>query len=131
MYTVTTNDSIAFILEGAEQVLAFRAKIKVDTSDILSINWYEKFSEWPTLQVRMPGSYLPSWVMAGSYWNEEGWDFVLAKKPKGLLQPLLFDVLVVETSKEKYKRIILKMTKDKAQSIINWWNENNNPISHV
>lgn len=123
MYTVTTNDSIAFILEGAEQVLAFRAKIKVDKSDITSINWYDRFNEWPSLQVRMPGSYLPSWVMAGSYWNEEGWDFVLAKKPKGLVQPLLFDVLVIETSKDKYKRIILKMTKDKAQTIINWWKE--------
>ena len=120
---MTTNDSIAFILEGAEQVLAFRAKIKVDKSDITSINWYDRFNEWPSLQVRMPGSYLPSWVMAGSYWNEEGWDFVLAKKPKGLVQPLLFDVLVIETSKDKYKRIILKMTKDKAQTIINWWKE--------
>jgi hypothetical protein len=123
MYTVTTNESIAFVLEGAEQVLAFRAKIKVSKSDIISINWYDKFSEWPSLQVRMPGSYLPSWIMAGSYWSEEGWDFVLAKRPKGLVQPLLFDVLVIETSKDKYKRIILKMTNEKAQDIINWWNE--------
>jgi hypothetical protein len=123
MYTVTTNDSMAFILEGAEQVLAFRAKVKVQKSDIVSIVWYDRFNEWPNLQVRMPGSYLPSWVMAGSYWSEEGWDFVLAKKPKGLVQPLLFNVLVVETINDKYKRIILKMTKDKAQIIINWWNE--------
>lgn len=123
MYTVTTTDSLSFILEGAEQVLAFRAKVKINKSDILSIKWYEKFSDWPSLQVRMPGSYLPAWIMAGSYYSEEGWDFVLAKKPKGLMQPLLFDVLVVETKKDKYKRVVLKMSQSEAEAIIEWWKE--------
>lgn len=123
MYTLITNESLTFVLEGAEQVLAFRAKIRIKRADILNITWYDKFNDWPSLQVRMPGSYLPSWIMAGSYWNDEGWDFVLAKKPKGLLQPLLFDVLVVETNQNKYKRIILKMTKKKAEEIIHWFEE--------
>jgi hypothetical protein len=123
MYTITTTDSLTFILEGAEQVLAFRAKVKINKSDIINIKWYEKFNEWPSLQVRMPGSYLPSWIMAGSYYSEEGWDFVLAKKPKGLMQPLLFDVLVVETKKDKYKRVVLKMSETEASEIIKWWKE--------
>lgn len=121
MYTLTTNESLTFVLEGAEQVLAFRAKVKVARKDIINISWHDKFNDWPELQVRMPGSYLPSWIMAGSYWNDEGWDFVLAKKPKGLLQPLLFDVIVVETNQNKYKRIILKMPREKAEEIIKWW----------
>ena len=121
MYTVTTNNSISFILEGTEQVLAFRAKVSVDREDITSVQWYERFDDWPDMQVRMPGSYLPSWIMAGSYWNEEGWDFVLAKKPKGLTRRLLFDVLVVETKLQKYKRIIVRMEKDKAQVVLDWW----------
>lgn len=123
MYTLTTNDSLSFILEGAEQVLAFRAKVKIEKSDIINISWHEKFSDWPSLQVRMPGSYLPSWIMAGSYWNEDGWDFVLAKKPKGLLQPLLFSVVVVETKKPKYKRVIFKLSNSKAQELIDWWKQ--------
>jgi hypothetical protein len=121
MYTQTTKNSLTFIMEGAEQVLSFRAKIKVVREEIMHISWHDRFSDWPSLQVRMPGSYLPSWIMAGSYWNEEGWDFVLAKKPKGLMQPILFDVLVVETTKQKYKRIILKMDSKKAQEIMTWW----------
>lgn len=120
MYTLTTKDSLTFVLEGTEQVLAFRAKVTVALSDILNISWNDKFKEWPSLQVRMPGSYLPAWVMAGSYWNDEGWDFVLARKPKGFLLPVLFDVLVLETSKPKYRRIIMQMPKEKAQMIINW-----------
>ena len=123
MYTITTNDSLSFIMEGTEQVLSFRAKIRINVEDITSISWEERFTDWPSLQVRMPGSYLPSWIMAGSYWNEEGWDFVLAKKPKGLTQPLLFDVLVVETTKNRYKRVIMRMEADRAKEIIRWWKE--------
>jgi hypothetical protein len=124
MYTLTTTDSLAFVLEGAEQVLAFRAKVAVARSDILSITWHSKFNNWPSMQIRMPGSYLPSWIMAGSYWNDDGWDFVFAKKPKGLLLPVLFDVLVIETSQPKYRRIIVQLDKEKAQEIISWWKEN-------
>ena len=123
MYTITTNDSLSFIMEGTEQVLSFRAKIRINVEDITSISWEERFTDWPSLQVRMPGSYLPSWIMAGSYRNEEGWDFVLAKKPKGLTQPLLFDVLVVETTKNRYKRVIMRMEADRAKEIIRWWKE--------
>lgn len=126
MYTLTTKDSLTFVLEGNEQVLAFRAKVTVALSDILSISWHEKFKDWPSLQVRMPGSYLPAWVMAGSYWNDEGWDFILAKKPKGFLLPVLFDVLVIETSKPKYRRIIVQMSQKKAKNIINWVEESKN-----
>jgi hypothetical protein len=122
MYTLTTNNSLTFILEGAEQVLAFRAKVEINKSDIIDINWYEKFNTWPSMQVRMPGSYLPSWIMAGSYYSDEGWDFVYAKKPKGLMQPILFDVLVVETKNDRYRRVIIKTTKESGDEIINWWN---------
>lgn len=116
-----TTTSMSFILEGTEQVLAFKAKVKINKEDVVSVAWHEKFNDWPSLLVRMPGSYLPAWIMAGSYWHDEGWDFVLAKKPKGLLQPVLFDVLVVETTKSRYKRIIIRMSKDKAQEVIDWW----------
>lgn len=125
MYTTTTSNSLAFILEGTEQVLAFKAKVAVDREDIKSITWYDRFNDWPSLQVRMPGSYLPAWIMAGSYWNEEGWDFILAKKPKGMVQPTLFNVLVVETKKTRYRRIIIRMKEEDGEQIIIWWRQSN------
>ena len=124
MYTTTTNENLTFVLEGTEQVLAFRAKINIAREDIVNITWHDRFNDWPSLQVRMPGSYLPSWIMAGSYWSEEGWDFVLAKKPKGLMQPILFDVLVVETKKDRYKRVMIRMKKEKVDEILKWWKKN-------
>lgn len=124
MYTMTTADSITFVMEGSEQVLSLRAKISVKLGDITNVTWHERFSDWPKMQVRMPGTYLPRWIMAGSYYSDEGWDFVLAKKPKGMMQPVLFDVLVVETTQDRYKRIIIRTDKEKATEVIDWWKSN-------
>lgn len=121
MYTMTTADSITFVMEGSEQVLSLRAKISVNRKDITKVSWHDRFSDWPKMQVRMPGTYLPRWIMAGSYYSDEGWDFVLAKKPKGMMQPVLFDVLVVETKLDRYKRIIIRTDKAKADEVISWW----------
>ena len=121
MYSVTTKTSLTFVLEGREQLMALKAKVKIEKSDIVNMQWYDAFNDWSRLLVRMPGSYLPKWVMAGSYWQESGWDFVLARKPRGMLQPTLFDVLVVETKKDRYRRVIMRMDQDKANEIIKWW----------
>ena len=121
MYYTLTKDTVSIILEGTEQVLALRAKITVDKKDITAVSWHEAFRDWDSLLIRMPGSYLPKWVMAGSYWTEEGWDFVYAKKPSGMLQPLLHRVLVIETVKHKYRRLIVEMSQNNAKEIIHWW----------
>ena len=123
MYSETTNESLTFVLEGKEQVVALRAKVRVNREDIVSVGWYEKFQDWPNFIIRMPGSFLPNWMMAGSYWNDEGWDFVFAKKPKGTIKPVLFNVLVVETNKSRYKRVIIQMEKPESNEILNWWKE--------
>ena len=126
MYYTLTNSRLSYILEGTEQVLALRAKVNVDKKDIVDVQWHDTFSEWNNMMVRMPGSYLPRWIMAGSYWTDAGWDFVYAKKPKGMLQPILHKVLVVTTNKSRYRRLIIELTKDNAQEIIAWWKESSN-----
>ena len=73
--------------------------------------------------MRMPGSYLPRWIMAGSYWSDEGWDFIYAHKPKGLIKPILHKVLVITTKKDKYKRLIIETNKENAQEIESWWHD--------
>lgn len=123
MYYTFTTTSISFVLEGTEQVAALRAKITIDKADITAISWHDVFSEWNRMMVRMPGSYLPRWIMAGSYWTEEGWDFVYGRKPKGMLKPILHNVMVIETKKDKYKRLIIETTKENMQEINAWWQE--------
>lgn len=123
MYYTLTKQTLSFVLEGAEQVAALRAKVSVAKEDIMSVEWHEVFSDWSTMMVRMPGSYMPRWIMAGSYWSEEGWDFVYAHKPRGLIKPILHKVLVVTTSKDKFRRLVIESTKDNANEIKAWWQE--------
>ncbi len=121
MYYTLTNSTLTFVMEGSEQVIALRAKVSIDKSDIESVRWHESFQDWPKWHMRMPGSYLPQWVMAGSYWGDDDWDFVLARKPKGMIKPLLRDVLVITTNKEKYKRVIIQSTNDAYNEINEWF----------
>lgn len=123
MYYTLTKQTLSFVLEGAEQVAALRAKVSVAKEDIMSVEWHDVFSDWSTMMVRMPGSYMPRWIMAGSYWSEEGWDFVYAHKPRGLIKPILHKVLVVTTSKDKFRRLVIESTKDNANEIKAWWQE--------
>ncbi len=123
MYYTLTKSQLAIIMEGSEQVLALRAKIKVERSDIEAVTWHDSFSDWQGMLVRMPGSYLPRWVMAGSYWAEDGWYFVFAKRPRGMLRPVLNSVLVITTKKERYRRLVVQVTEQNAQEIIAWWKD--------
>ncbi len=108
-------------MEGSEQVIALRAKVSIRKSDIVQVTWHEAFQAWPVWQMRMPGSYLPKWVMAGSYYGDDGWDFILARKPRGLAKPIIHDVLVVTTKQEKYRRVIIQSTKDAYNEINDWY----------
>jgi len=121
VYFTTTNETFCVILEGREQVLALKAKVAIPKSSIQSVSWQDVFNDWRTWEVRMPGSYLPKWLMAGSFWTEEGWDFVYGRQPRGIIKPELHRVMVIETDINKYKRMIVGTTKTEAQKIIDWW----------
>jgi hypothetical protein len=123
MYYTFTNQRLTFVLEGGEQVAALKAKVSIEKSTIETVSFHDVFSDWHSMMVRMPGSYMPRLIMAGSYWTDEGWDFVYAHKPRGLRVPMLRNVLVISTSQDKYKRIIIETSKEKADEIIRWWNE--------
>jgi hypothetical protein len=123
MYYTLTTTTLSFILEGAEQVAALRAKVSTDKEDITDIVFRDVFNNWEGMLVRMPGSYLPRFVMAGSYWTDEGWYFVYARKPRGVRKPILHNVLVITTKKDRYKHLVIETTKENADEIINWWKE--------
>lgn len=123
MYYTLTTDTVSFVLEGAEQVAALRAKVSVDKADIEDVHFTDVFSDWQGMLVRLPGSYLPRFVMAGSYWTDEGWYFVYAKRPRGIKKPILHNVLVITTKKDRYKYLVIESNKENANEIIAWWRE--------
>ena len=120
--TITTNeDGLTIILRGREQLWALRAKLQINRDDITKIRFMPVFDEWRRWEVRMPGASIPGHLVAGSYWTEEGWDFVYVVNPRGFIKPKADNVLVIETSQSRYKRIILSYDEAEAKKIVSWW----------
>jgi hypothetical protein len=120
--TITTDeDGLYVILHGREQLWALRAKLQINRDDITNIRYMGVFDEWCKWEVRMPGASVPGHLVAGSYWTEEGWDFVYIIDPRGFVKPKADNVIVIETDQSRYKRIILSYDKVEAERIITWW----------
>lgn len=122
---LTTNkDSLRVELHGREQFWALRAKVDIPKSSIKDIRYEPTFKDWRKWEVRIPGTAVPRLLFAGSYWTEEGWDFLYIKKPRGLIKPTVNSVLVVETDQNRYKRVIVTCDPAEAKRIIKWWDKN-------
>lgn len=118
--------SLVIILQGREQMWALRAKITVPRKNITDIRFEPKFQDWRKWEVRMPGTALPKVLLAGSYWTEEGWDFLYLKKPHhGLFKPVIEDVLVVETDQNRYQRLLLSCDRANANRVMRWYKSSN------
>lgn len=122
MNFVTDNKSLTIELYGKEQLWALKAKIVVLKKDIINIQYLDIFKDWRKWEVRLPGTGMPGRLIAGSFWTEEGWDFLYLKNPHGWLNPFVHKVLLIETKQQKYKRIILSATKDDAKKVVLWAN---------
>lgn len=120
MRVTVSDDQLVVQLTKRESIYAMRQRLTVPKSSISTIEWLDEFRDWRTYEFRAPGSYLPGVIIAGSFYSPQGWDFVYASKPNGWTRPLLKDVLVITTSKRRFKRIILKLHEDEAKRIIAW-----------
>lgn len=118
----TDSSGLTVELHGPEQVWALRAKVSVPKESIKSVRYEPIFNDWRKWEVRVPGTAVPRVLMAGSYWTEEGWDFLYIKRPRGLVKPFAENVLVVETDLPRYTRLILSMDESEAKKAVNWWN---------
>lgn len=109
-------------LEGQEQIWALKTKIDILKQHILYVEWCEYFDDWKKYEVRLPGTYAPGLLAAGSFWTEEGWDFMYITHPKGFTSPVAKQVLVIETDQKKYRRLILSLEHAEASKVLTWMN---------
>ena len=109
------------MLHGREQLWALRAKIVIPKKDIVKVEYVAEFSDWRKLEVRLPGASVPGKLVAGSYWTEEGWDFLYIKNPRGFLKPKADNVLVIETNQSRFRRIIVSTDATTAGAVLAWW----------
>jgi hypothetical protein len=109
-------------LEGQEQLWALKGHIDIPKKHILYAEWCEYFDDWKKYEVRLPGTYAPGFLAAGSFWTENGWDFLYVTHPKGLTNPVAKEVLVIETDLDKYRRVILSTDYAEASKVLTWMN---------
>lgn len=122
MKVLRGKDVLRIELEGPEQVWAMKATLDIPKKHILYAEWCEVFDEWKKWEVRLPGTYAPGILAAGSFWTEDGWDFLYISHPKGFTNPVARQVLHIETDMKKYRRYVLSMEHSEAQKVLTWMN---------
>jgi hypothetical protein len=120
MKFVCAKDTLTIELHGREQVWALKAKIVVFKKDIKHIEYKDVFKDWKKWEVRLPGTGMPGKLVAGSFWTEDGWDFLYLVNPHGWLNPFALNVLYIETDKQKFKRVIVSCSKKEVAHVIKW-----------
>lgn len=106
--------------QKSEAFYAVRSRLTIKKKDIESISWEAEFQDWPSWHLRLPGTYLPGFLMAGSYYSPVGWDFIYASNPKGWTRTRLNRVMVIRTKKNRFKRVILSCSQETAKELIQW-----------
>jgi hypothetical protein len=122
MKVLRNKNVLRIELEGQEQLWAMKTKIDLHRDSVESTEWCEYFEDWRKYELRLPGTYAPGLLAAGSFLTEDGWDFLYVHHPKGFTNPVVRQVLVIETNLKKYKRLILSMPHAEAQKVITWMN---------
>lgn len=121
MNITTSEQGLRIELHGREQIWALRAKVEVPRDTIKDVRFEPEFRSWRKWEVRMPGTHAPKLLLAGSYWTEEGWDFMYIKRPVGFINPRVDNVLVIETDQNRYCRVIVSIDPEEAKQIVRWW----------
>ena len=122
MKILTKKNMLRIQLEGQEQIWSLKSHIDIPKKNILYTEWCEYFDDWHKYELRLPGTYAPGLIAAGSFWTEQGWDFIYVTFPKGFTNPVFKNVFLIETDLKKYRRIILSLAHTDAQSVLTWMN---------
>lgn len=120
MKFVTDKKALVIELHGREQVWALKAKLCINKKDIKNIEYKDVFKDWKKWEVRLPGTGMPGKLVAGSFWTEDGWDFLYLTNPHGWLNPFVHNVLYIETNLQKFKRIIVSCSKEDVKDVLKW-----------
>lgn len=120
MILKTDAKNLTIELHGKEQILAVKAKVVVPKSTIQVCEWRDIFHDWRKWEVRLPGAGIPKRVIAGSFWTEEGWDFLYLLRPHSYVNPFVHDVLYIETTENKFARIVISVPKEEADKVVAW-----------
>ena len=101
-----SGDRLRVSLSGRDVLWALRSEIDVPLSSVRDVRVVDDVSPWMSVRrsdlgLRMPGTFLPNVITAGSYWRPGGnWTFCCLHRGQR--------ALVVELDgAERYRRLVL------------------------
>ena len=112
--------SLVIELQGFEPMWALKARLTVLKSDIVSAEFKEEFKDWRKVELRLPGTGIPGVLIAGSFWTAEGWDFLYLRDPENFSLAIVRNVLCIETTLNKYRRIIITCQRSEVEHVFEW-----------
>src|SRR5580700_10249332 len=83
MQIITDSQSLTIQFEGLEQFWAFRRKLVVPKTSIVSIKWYEAFASEQRL-LRVAGTGIPHTLSAGRFMGSGQRAFLYIRGARGL-----------------------------------------------
>ena len=116
------SHSLVIELQGFEVMWALKARVTVEKSDIMAAEYLEVFRGWRKWELRLPGTGIPGVLIAGSFWTDEGWDFLYLKDLGGFPNTFARNVLCIETTLDRYRRIIVTCQRAEVDHVLEWVN---------
>lgn len=97
------NGILKIKLEGWERFFAMKRELDISHGDIVSAHVGE--AEGMVTDFRLPGSYMPGFIKAGSFWSKSrGWEFWYVRRG------YFYSALTIQLKNEsKYRRVVLGM----------------------
>ena len=95
------GDTLVIEPMGWHKLLSLKNTIRVPLSHVTSFRAEPETRLTGWVGWRVPGTYLPGVIIAGSYYNQ-GWTFWDVRNPR--------NTIVIELSSEKYKKIIVDVS---------------------
>ncbi|HEY7294850.1 MAG TPA: hypothetical protein VH916_07395 [Dehalococcoidia bacterium] len=101
------DGTLSIIMEGMDKLWALKSRLDIPLEHVVSVaHDPAQAKRWPR-GLRLPGSFIPGVLTAGSYWKSghgdgDGWSFWDVHNAE--------QAIVIETNHEHYKRVVVGVT---------------------
>ena len=102
-----TGDALAIEVLGIHKIWALKSRLSVPLSSIISVRRDAEFAKRPR-GLRAPGTYIPRWLTAGTFYADKKRWFWDVSNPA--------NALVIEVEGEKYQVLVLEIA-DAARAL--------------
>lgn len=111
------KESVCILLEGKEQVWAFKRQVELKAEHITNVEWMSGRVNRSRLGgLRAPGTGVPKMFYAGSIYRRAGWEFwYLNARQSGYL--------VIMTDQKRYHAVRISVSEKTGEAVREWFGQ--------